>query len=247
MGSEHTYRAGEWLGERVIAPGTYFLTGVVPDIGVCSGHDTLLISACKPVADPQPLYARIVMPKPKKFFNLGHVHLGPSELQADSSIQLSSYVLSTVQVLTYAIFHDDPRNVKLGCHWFTKSAQQFGNDLYMSLHIFSAPDRPELPSHVQSGFETLVGMGEGLSGRIALNSAQPVPDPASDLKNIPPGLIPAELRSLSRRMDRLTDIGRLLRSWHVDDNDVRSLPTTSFIGVDGDIPTCTNYGVVTGD
>lgn len=248
MGAEHTYRAGEWLGERVLAQGTYFLTGVKRGDGTCDGKQTLLVHSCKPVANPNALYARIIMPRAKKVFNLGQLHLSQDELLVHPSIQLSSYVLSTLQVYLYEIPDGDPRSVKLGCHWFRKSAQRFGdgND-YMSLHIFSAPDHPEIPSHTQSGFATLVGMGEGLIGKMALNSTQPVPDPSADIGRVPTGLIPAELKSLSARTDRLNDIGRFLREINANHQNAANIASSSFVGVDGDIVTCTNYGLQPGD
>ena len=246
MGADHAYRAGEWLGERNLAPGTYFLTGVVPGTGGCDPNQNVIIDRCHPVCDPPNLYARIVMPKPMCFDHFGQVQLTPNQLIVDPSVTFSGYTMSTVQVLRYQIADDDPRNVKLGSHYFTKSAQFFddgdytGN--YMSLHILSTPDRPEISNHTENGFNAVLSMGEGLAGNISLQSPPPVPDTGT--QNPHGGLIAAELRSLSRRMDRQTDLGRFLRQVGGEPETINAKFLT---GVDGDIVTCTELLVDTGE
>jgi hypothetical protein len=248
MGTEHTYRAGEWLGERVLASGTYFLSGVVPENGLCNEKQNVIVQSCQPVVSPSSLYARIIMPRPHCFHHLGQVPLREdADLHVDSSITIKGhtagtpYTLSTLQVLKYAIVDNDPKNVRLGCHEFTKSAQEFGDDFYMSLHIFAAPDGPEIGTHAQGGFATVVAMGEGLAKKIFLNSVVPVPDPSA--VQPPAGLIKAELRSLSRRVETLTYLGRWLRQFQ----DASTTPISLFEGVDGDIVTCTEIILDTGD
>ncbi len=247
MGAEHTYRAGEFLGERVLAPGTYFLTGVKNGDGPCNSGEFMFVQGCNPVTEPTPLYARIITPTPKCVENLGQVHLTSGELQVDPSVRLSSMTVSALQVLKFEIADGDPRNVRLGTHWFTKSVQQFGDDVYMSLHIFSAPDRPEIPSHTDKGFSALVAMGEGLAGKMSITSTRPVPDPGADPSKIPAGLIADELRSLSKREDRLTYIGRWLREVQASQESGHKIPASALLGVTGDILTCMPFGAEPGD
>jgi hypothetical protein len=234
MGAEHTYRAGEWLGELVLAPGTYFLGGVLAGNARRDPAKNIVFLGCQPAANPDGLYARIVMPTPHCFSHLRPVTLHSSDLTLDPSIKISSYTISTAQVLTYQIECEDPNRVTLGCHRFTKSVQTFGNDNYMSLHIFSAPDVDELPSHVQAAFAKLMAMGEGLAGKAQLNSAAPVTVPPNE--QLPPGIIPAELGSLATRVFGLTVIGRTLRQFP----DPVNPPPPIYLGVDGSIVTCTN-------
>jgi hypothetical protein len=84
-------------------------------------------------------------------------------------------------------------------------------------------------------------MGEGLAKKIFLNSVVPVPDPSA--VQPPAGLIKAELRSLSRRVETLTYLGRWLRQFQ----DASTTPISLFEGVDGDIVTCTEIILDTGD
>jgi len=238
MGPDHTYRAGEWLGEITLAPGTYWLSGVDYDgKKFCDPSKNFIVNKCQPNSVPESLYARIFLPPPIECCSLRPTKLTSDELSVDPTLDVSGnpkdgYPISTVQVLRYHIQNDDPKNVRLSCHHFTKSAQQFDDDFYMSLHIIAAPDFPEYTAHAKAGFATLVNMGEGLKDRIQLLKVHDVP---STTEPLPRGIIAAELSSLIKRVERLTYIGRSLRRFYGREYDMTS---EIRVGVDGDIVTC---------
>jgi hypothetical protein len=241
MGAEHTYRAGEWLGEIILPPGEYWLSGVVPGKDTCKDTQNIIVKNCQPVAKPDYLYARLVLPKPECFYHKGQVTLDMSELEVIPPVTVTSMTVSTIQVLRYRIVDDDPKNVRLGCHHFTKSAQFRDGDYYMSLHVFSAPDWGEIPKHAMRGFNNLVNMGETTVGRIALRKTKKVP---AETKTVP-GVILPEFVSLAKRVELLTYTGRFLRE-NLLAKAAAQLDPDVFVGIDGDIVTCSNLVYRTG-
>ena len=235
---EHTYRAGEFLGETMLRSrpfcDPYKLFGV--DAGGAHFNPERVLSLR---GAPQPyqrlhekqLHCRLEFPLPLAIYSLQQVDLTRN---LDNPEVFVNTVASMLHVFTYRV--TDPSEIKLGDHVFADEPQLIDGKRYMSLHIFSEEDYEQfLAAHPIGGFAAAVGLFPGLYVRL-INDLPSVP--AVTAQEMLPGTIPAEYEDLAlRTIQKLGKLGEMMRmgrfpaSWD-------QIGHGHVIG--SDITTCTN-------
>jgi hypothetical protein len=209
-GVDHVFRAGNWLGETELRPGTYKLEGVKPGADQLDERSNLIFrNGCvrRPL-DPARVHARLIFPRPQKIWSLRLAKVDlktrPPYLKGDqgAALQVFTYEIDSDPLMRLQKISDDEKEVLTGHYWepvFT------GN--YASLHFFSAEDHPDDPAHTSRVFQAtsaLLGITD-----IELNEvhrARGIED-----KDLPPGVIAEETEDLAARTLRIARLGRLRR------------------------------------
>jgi hypothetical protein len=107
MGSDHTYKAGSFLGEYLLKPRPltlpYFLTGVEPGSATFDRQQNCCLYADRfdVHASAEDLWARITFPQPPEILSLRH-YQAPLEMDIDPRNIFAGQRPATVQVLRYS-------------------------------------------------------------------------------------------------------------------------------------------------
>jgi hypothetical protein len=209
-GVDHVFRAGNWLGETELRPGTYTLRGVKTGTDSLDVKKNLIFeNGClRRPRDPNREYARFIFPRPEKIssLRLAEVDLRtrPPSLKGDrgAALQVFTYEIDSDPQLSLQRISDDEKDDLPGHFWepvFTSG--------YASLQIFSAEDHPDDPAHTSRAFQktsALLGVTD-----IALNEVHRAR--GIDDKDLPPGVIAEETEDLAARTLRIARLGRLRR------------------------------------
>jgi hypothetical protein len=215
-GVDHVFRAGNWLGETELRPGTYKLEGVKEGKDHLDDSKNLIFqNACpRRPRDPDTEYARLIFPRPERIssLRLAEVDLKtkPASLKGDHAAALHAAAL---QVFTYEIdrepalrlqrIKDDDENIELPGHYWEPI---FTGD-YASLQIFSAEDHPDDPAHTSRAFLKIVALvGATDLELIKVHRARQI-----QVQDLPPGVIADETEDLAARTLRIARLGRLRR------------------------------------
>jgi hypothetical protein len=243
MGSDHVYRAGEWLGEITLQPDkVYELTGVTGGGGAFAPDKNMIVRDLPASTGKKGVCARLKLLRPKNITSLRPVTLGPDCLTIEDEKNLvTSRTVSAEHVFTYDIDNDDPTQVKLGDHVMSTSAQKFKDgDFYMNLHIIAGPDHAEQEPHVKGGFDRAIELIPHLQDKVTLIHPRKFPL-LKRTDELPAGCIFEEFLELNQRVERLAYYGRDIRellSLHAD----AVLPEwDDLVGVGNDTPTCSPW------
>jgi hypothetical protein len=235
MGDEHVYRAGEWLGETQLRRGEYTLDNVRGTGGGFDGTKNLIVDGFEKSSSREGVYASIIVPRPNSIVSLRTVTLDEAALTITDPAKVSSRNVSTIQVLNYTI--DDPENVTLGDHVFTRSVQQSGDSFVFNLHIIAGPDVGEQPEHTIDGFGRASALLPGVEKLLQLHHSPEIPP--VPLQAVPPGCVHAEFIDHSERVLRSAFFGRRIRQALLA-NPPKPLPSFDEMqGIGGDLKTCT--------
>jgi hypothetical protein len=211
MGSDHTYRAGNWLAETTLDAGDFSLEGTnspTPDKHPFKPEDNILLRDVR-VTDANccdRVYATLHLPLPKSVQSLGKLSVPEGGIGGDSEKKIadnSGKFSARVQILTYDFESD--ANLRLGEHpW-----EPVFDDGFVNLHVFSEPDQTPEDDHVRHAFQMSMGlfMGVDLSLRKPLSPAVQ----SADGEKSTPGVHPLELQSLILRLQWLAVIGRAIK------------------------------------
>jgi hypothetical protein len=242
MGDDHVYRAGEWLGELELprSKDPYVLSGVSGDGGTFTPAMNLIVADAPPSNGDDGVYARIQVPRPNKITSLRQVQLRADCVTGPDKDLIAPSTISAEQVFTYDIDDGDPTNVKLGDHYMTNSAQQFGNDFFMNLHILAEPDHLVRPQHPVDGFDMAISLIPTLSGNVELACSPKIP-PLTDPALLPHGCILEEFLDLSRREERLAFYSRRIREVLGAHPSAAIPPWTDLAGISDDIHNCLSF------
>jgi hypothetical protein len=213
-GVDHVVRAGNWLGETEVRPGTYMLRGVKTGIhGLDASRNLIFENGCRRrPRNPIREYARFIFPRPKNIYSL---RLAKVELKTDAKIKaprLKGNVGASLQIFTYEVdndqalclqrISDDEKNDCSGHFWEPVFIGE-----YASLQMFSAEDHPDDPDHTSRVFQRVSALlGDK---RMELNEAHRAVGIADD--ELPPGVIAEETEDLAARTLRIARLGRLRR------------------------------------
>jgi len=209
-GVDHVFRAGNWLGETELRPGTYTLRGVKTGTGSLDGKRNLIFENGCPRRrrDPKREYAKLILPRPEKIssLRLAKVDLKtrPPSLKGDfaADLQVFTYEIDSDPLLSLQRISDDGKDNLSGHFW----EPVFTGD-YASLQIFSAEDHPDDPAHTSRVFQKVSAL-LGVTN-IALNEVHRAR--GIDENDLPPGVIAEETEDLAARTLRIARLGRLRR------------------------------------
>jgi hypothetical protein len=219
MGSEHLYKAGNWLAETTLAKGADLKL-----VGVSKGStankldkDRNMILGDVPVIKNPDTYATLRLPYPSlPIQSLRRLTIPADGLEGNAKATVlrgrDAVQTATVQVLTYPFASDadlmlvanDP-NLKPGDHPWEPVLE----DGYVNLHVFSEPERNSTEQHLRYEFEASIGLFEGVELTLT-QPAQPA-DLDAEKKEIPPGVHELELEDLVQRQRRLAVLGRAIK------------------------------------
>jgi hypothetical protein len=209
-GVDHVFRAGNWLGETELRPGTYRLEGVKEGKDYLDHTKNLIFQNGRTRAqrDPQTQYARIIFPRPERItsLRLAKVDLKspPADLTGNhgAALQVFTYDVDSDPMLRLQKISDDEKNELPGHYW----EPVFTSD-YAGLQIFSAEDHPDDPAHTSRAYQKVAAL-LGVTN-IELNQVHRAH--GIDDKDLPPGVIADETEDLAARTLRLARLGRLRR------------------------------------
>jgi hypothetical protein len=197
----HVYRAGSWLGETDLRPGTYELKGVH------RGDASIDLSRNLSVdfdgsSEPRRPYATMVLPKPERITPLLTITVPTSAFDHPESLTVKGDLqrMSGLQVFTYGIADDaalrlEASDCEEGHYWEPAAT---GN--HVNLHVISAEDRPG-ECHQHTDFEqcaALLGVHLKLTGR----------HEAAEDEELPTGVTRDETEPLKFRTGRMARLGR---------------------------------------
>ncbi len=208
----HSRRAGNWLGETELAPGSYVLGGTDPNgYGVTFDEKLNLILNFEKLTIAQEPYATLILPLPRKITSLRVAEIPrnlfePPDLALKLGLKEKEH-MATLQVLTYSFKTDDQLLLKFqgkdGGHYWEPV---FTGDC-INLHIFSAEDHHQGPSLSTEDFDACVALlGTPLRLRSALS-----PGGIDEDVTLPAGLRAEETEDLAPRTARMARVGRLLK------------------------------------
>jgi hypothetical protein len=213
-GVDHVFRAGNWLGETELRPGTYELRGVKGGTaGLDAARNLIYEHVCRlHPRNPHTEYAKFIFPRPKSIASLRlakvdlktHPKSRPPRLKGHlgAALQVFTYEVENDQALCLQKMTDDDNSEGSGHFWepiFT------GN--YASLQIFSAEDHPDDPAHTRRVFHRVAAL---LGVRnIELNEVHR--SGGIDDAELPEGVIAEETEDLAARTLRIARLGRLRR------------------------------------
>lgn len=246
MGSEHVYRAGNWLAETALAQqADYTLVGVDPGGLATFNPQSNIILKDATLSDVNccdRVYATLHFPVPDAIYSVGQLTIGGDKIGGDSAVKIDGLPAnpaqrsgttlhsSSVQIFTYNFSSD--AELRLGQHpW-----EPVFEDGFVNLHIFSEPERTPDQDHVRHAFQ----MSTGLFTGIDLSMRGPM-NPEGQTPVLPGGVDPLELQGLIRRQRWLGVLGRGIKEGR-DINGIWDDPT-SFDG--GDPNTCPPGGIGT--
>jgi len=213
MGTEHAYRAGNWLGETALANRrTYVLQGVTEGKPSRFSRDANIVLPRRAAAMAHDghggghgVYATLDFPFPEKMISLGRIPLNPAkDLGGDDRPGVKAKCVSTVQILTYS-FPDDAALLLTDHYWEpVVDARDFVN-----LHIFAEPERPPSHGHMRMAFQVSAALVLGSS--ITLKRPPGIADLAAEAAHLPPGVHALELEDLVQRQRRMQSMGQAIR------------------------------------
>ena len=211
VGSEHLYKAGNWLAETTLAKGADLkLEGVTKGSTVNKLHpDRNIILGNVPVnANPDNTYAILRLPFPSwPIQSLQRLTIAAEGLAGDTKPKLldgrPAVQTATVQVLTYPF--DSDASLSLGNHPWEPVLE----DGYVNLHVFSEPERNLMEDHLRHAFQASMGLFGGVDLKLE-RPAQPA-DLDAEKKELPPGVHELELEGLVLRQRRLAVLGRAIK------------------------------------
>jgi hypothetical protein len=223
MGSEHVYKAGNWLAETTLQQSDFTLEGVVkaatrqtfrPDQNIALKNAR--------ISDPNccdRVYATLHFPTPRSITSLGRLTVPPGAIAGASVGMLdpkSGGQSATVQVLTYDFSSD--ANLRLGDHpW-----EPVLDNGFVNLHVFAEADRSVEEDHIRHAFQMSMGLFTGVDLSLQLQTSPA--DHAAEQAEIPDGVHPFEVRGLIERQNWLTVMGRAIKE-HRDLNGLWADPT----------------------
>jgi hypothetical protein len=212
----HVYRAGTWLGETDLQAGSYQLQGVLPGNNTFDRARNLILASAACQADRELTYATLILPRPDSIasLRLAKIPLDSFDNTAGLALNKEGEQVATLQVFTYRL--GDANKLLLGAVPEGKNGQVASDGHYwepvfsgdtINLHIFSAEDHCERPSHVAEDFQTCMTL---LGSKLKLKRAQPAGGISAD-ETLPAGVIAEETEDLAPRTRRMARLGRLLR------------------------------------
>src|SRR6266576_2633998 len=107
LGTEHVYRAGNWLGELELSPGLYALEGVTPGNAAFNRKHNIIVDGLRLSREPnrQP-YATLRFPRPQRIASL--MRRKASELMENrGKLRLNWNEVPTLQVFHYSFPTDN--------------------------------------------------------------------------------------------------------------------------------------------
>jgi hypothetical protein len=197
MGSEHQYKAGNWLAEtnleehaklrlKGVCHGPKRKNRLFPDHNIILGDVPVIAKAHKCHC----IYATLQLPYPtQEIRSLRRLKIPADALGGDDKEKIvdgrDAIESATIQVLTYEF--DNDADLRLGNHpWEPVLEGDFVN-----LHVFSEPERNVTDDHVRLAFQASIGLFAGvdlsLKGRV---------QPLYADEAIPPGVNEFELQDL---------------------------------------------------
>jgi len=233
--SQHSIRAGNWLGETELAGGdaTYTLAGVTADPrGRFDRRRNLFLKYRKLPDSPKP-YATLIFPRPASIASL-RVAAAPRNLFADPTDLVgedNDLHIATLQVFTYDIGIKSVNKLRLesaggrgGHYWeptFQTRPKNGATILTINLHIFSTEDHYVEP-YQANDFNRCAEM---IGAKVALKpEAAYQTDSIDPNEKLPDGVAPQETEELALRTQRMARLGRLVcqngdpnQAWYEDD------------------------------
>jgi len=242
LGSEHVYKAGNWLAETNLAehsdlrlervkPGTNRLR---PD------HNLLLqgsVHAAMNTLENHSVYATLRLPYPTyPVRSLGRLIVPAGAIGGDDKKRIIGFSDSrdlrcaTVQVLTYDFASD--ADLRLGDHPWEPSLENG----YVNLHVISEPEKAPMQDHIRHAFQATMALFVGVD--LALRQTMRSGDLEEEKKERPAGVHELELQGLIRRQRWLTALRRGIK----DSRDLNGIwdDPTAFDG--GDPDSCPGAG-----
>jgi len=215
-GVDHVFRAGNWLGETELRPGTYKLEGVDQGSDSLDDDKNLIFENGCPrrPRNPSKEYARLILPRPDKISSLRlskvELETKPANLKGNhgAALQVFTYSIASESELRLQKLTDDEQAPLPGHYWEPVVTGGFA-----SLQIFSAEDHPDDPAHTRRAFlntASLLGVPDGDIDLKEVHRAVGIKD-----DDLPPGLIAEETEDLAARTLRMARLGRLRRQ-HAD-------------------------------
>lgn len=215
---DHVFRAGNWLGETELHPGTYILEAVKAGTARFEAKKNLIIknSCPRQPRNPNKEYARLLLPRPDKISSLRLAKLEfakqPRNVEGEQApaIQVFTYVVESDRQLRLQRVKDDDENRERSGHYW----EPVFTGGYASLHIFSAEDHPDDPEHTSHAFDKtseLLGLRKGqLTLKDAYRAAEIIKG------DLPDGVIAEETEDLALRNLRMARLGRMRRVHKTD-------------------------------
>jgi hypothetical protein len=211
VGSEHLYKAGNWLAETTLAEGADLkLTGVTKGStdNKLNPNRNIILGNVPIKANAGNTYAILRLPFPSlPIQSLQRLTITEDGLAGGTKPEVldgrPAVQSATVQVLTYPFESD--ANLTLGNHPWEPVLE----DGYVNLHVFSEPERNLMEDHLRHAFQASMGLFEGVDLKLE-RPALPT-DLDAEKKEIPPGVHELELEGLVRRQRRLAVLGRAIK------------------------------------
>jgi len=241
MGSEHQYKAGNWLAETNLAEhGDFELQRVTAGTDKLVPEKNLIVEGVRVPTNlhgHHSIYATLRFPYPAyPIKSMGRLVVPPGSIGGDDKQKIVGYSQeqalhsATVQVFTYDF--DSDAELRLGNHpW-----EPVLNDGYANLHIISEPERRAPEHHVRQAFQASMALFVGLD--VSLRRPMLPADLDGEKKELPAGVHELELQAVVRRQRWLSVLGRAIK----DSRDLNGLwdDPTPFDGSDPD--TCPSCG-----
>lgn len=245
MGTDHVYRAGNWLAEATLEMADFTLEGTSkgdpgkkPNKFLFDPEKNIVVKGVR-VGDPSccdRVYATLHLPLPISVRSMSLLSVPRDGIGGDSRDKVLPYSASaTVQILTYEFSSD--ANLRLGQH----SWEPIFDEGFVNLHILSEPDQVPEEDHVRHSFQMSMGLFTGVD----LSLRKPM-GPANLAKEIadhglPPGVHELEVQSLLMRDEWMEVLGRAIKE-HRDLNGFWKDP----VAFDGE-GSCSGGGYSDGD
>ncbi len=211
MGSEHTYKAGNWLAEAALNPGDFKLEGVsAGDVKqrFCPKQNVVLRNAraTDPVRSDR-VYATLHLPYPPlSIKSLGRLVVPEGGIGGASKDLLypgADKRSATVQILTYKFSSD--ANLRLGNHpW-----EPLLDEGFVNLHIFSESEQSDKETHIRQAFQLSASLLAGVDLTL-LKPTEPA-DLQAEEAEIPEGVHQLEVQGLVMRNFWLGVLGRAIK------------------------------------
>ena len=211
MGSDHLYKAGNWLAETTLAQGADLSLA-----GVDEGHEdfdprhNIFLEGVR-LGDAtccDRVYAVLRLPRPPRpIGSLLRIATSLDALGGDPAskrkiVDKNSGKLEcgTVQVLSYPFQSDS--ELHLGDHpW-----EPVLDNGYVNLHILSEPEKYPEQDHVRHAFQMAMGLFDGID--LSLQRPMGTTDLRGEAAEIPKGVHELELQGLIQRQRWLAILGR---------------------------------------
>jgi hypothetical protein len=211
MGSDHLYKAGNWLAETTLAQGAdltlagvdeghedfdpthnIFLEGVQLGDATCCNRVYAVLRLPRP-----PLPIKSLLRIATSLDAIGGDPSSKGKIQTNNPARLEC---GTVQVLSYPFQSDS--ELHLGNHPWEPAL----DGSFVNLHIMSEPEKNPEQDHVRHSFQMAMGLFDGVDLSL-LRPMQPT-DLRAEAAEIPDGVNALELQSLIQRQQWLAMLGR---------------------------------------